>query len=447
MQQRNNSKSNGSSRRDLLKTAAGAGFWIAGRGAWAADGEKTTPVAPSEKLNVGFVGVAHRAENNLNEVSSLKNVNVLALCDIDDNYLVAPSKKFPSAKIYNDFRKMIDENQELDAIVVSTADHTHAIASITALKAGKHVYCEKPLTRTVYEARTVTETAIREKRVTQMGTQIHAGSNYRRTVELVQSGAIGAVREAHVFCDKSWGTTQPAKVKEEAPKNIHYDLWLGPTAYRPYSPAYLPANWRRYFPFGNGTLGDMGCHYMDLAFWALDLKYPTNVSAVGPELLTDNCPTSLAVHWDFPARGGKPPVKLSWYDGGRKPEAWNDWKLNPKWTNGVMFVGDKGLLFADYDQHKLLPEADFAGFEAPKKTIAESIGHHREWVQACLKNDPDATTCRFAYSGPLSETVLLGTVAYRIGKPLEWDAQNLKVTNAPEAEALIHPEYREGWTM
>ncbi len=232
--------SRGTSRRDLLKGAAGvgAGYLIGGREAGAAEVEKEGVVVPaSEKLNVGFVGVAHRAEANLKELSALKNVNVAALCDIDDNYLVGPAKRFAAAKVYNDFRVMIDECRELDAVVVSTADHTHAAATLAALRAGKHVYCEKPLTRTVYEARTVTQTAAKEKRVTQMGTQIHASANYRRVVELVQSGAIGSVTETHVLCEKSWGTTQPVRGTSEAPKNLHYDLWLGPVAFRPYNPA------------------------------------------------------------------------------------------------------------------------------------------------------------------------------------------------------------------
>jgi predicted dehydrogenase len=200
--------------------------------------------------------------------------------------------------------------------------------------------------------------------------------------------------------------------------------------------------------FGTGTLGDMGCHYMDLAFWALDLKYPTRVWADGPQPAhAEHCPTWLTVNWEFPARGEQPPVKLAWYDGGKRPERAAEWGLDPKWTDGVVFVGDKGQIFADYNQHKLLPVDDFEGFVPPKPSIPESIGHHREWVEACLRNDSTATTCRFGYSGPLAETVLLGTLAYRLGKPLDWDAQGLRATNVPEADALIHQPFRDGWTM
>ena len=438
-------------RRQILKSAAAVsmGFWVSGRGAWAdlSAADTGVRVPPSEKLNVGFVGVNHRAAADLADTAACKNVNVIALCDINDTYLAEAAKRHPSAETYNDFRHMIDGEKDLDAVVVATPDHTHAIAAVTAMKAGKHVYCEKPLTRTLFEARTVTETAFKMKRVTQMGTQIHAGANYRRVVELVQSGAIGPVREVHVFCGKTWSTTRPVVGSPEIPKDLHYDLWLGPTAARPYNPAYLPENWRRYWNFGSGTLGDMGCHYMDLAFWALKLKYPTRVSTESPKAYPEFCPTWLIAHWDFPARGDAPPVKFSWYDGGKKPTVLKDWEVNPKYSDGVFFIGDKGALFADYGMHKLYPEDDYAGFVPPKPSIPASIGHHREWVQACLQNDPAATTCRFDYSGPLTETVLLGTLAHRLGKPLEWDAVNLRVTNAPEAEALIHQPYREDWTL
>jgi predicted dehydrogenase len=230
---------------------------------------------------------------------------------------------------------------------------------------------------------------------------------------------------------------------------LHYDLWVGPTPFRPYNKAYLPEKWRRYWAFGSGTLGDMGCHYLDLAFWALELKYPTHITTEGPKADAENCPVALAAHWDFPARGDKPAVKLSWYDGGVRPEIYHQWKLNsiPWSRNSVLFIGEKGALLADYGHHALLPENEFKDFTPPKPTIAPSIGHHKEWVEACLKNDPSAPTCRFDYSGPLTETVLLGALANRVGKPIEWDAENLKATNAPEAEPLIKLEYRKGWTL
>jgi predicted dehydrogenase len=426
----------------------GAGVWIGRRDASGAEiipGAKIIP--PSQRLNVAFVGVAHRASENLKELAKLANVNVVALCDVDDNYLADAAKKYPRARTYNDFRRMLDEGKDIDAVCVATPDHIHAIASISAMQAGKHVYCEKPLTRTVHECRTVTETAARLKRVTQMGTQIHAENNYRRVVELVQSGAVGPIREVHVFCSSQWAATQPVAAEEPVPPNLHYDLWVGPAKFKPYNSAFLPEKWRRYWNFGSGTLGDMGCHYIDLAFWSLGLTHPTRVSAKGPPPHPENCPTWTTIHWDFPARAEQPPVMLTWYDGGKRPPQSTEWGLNPKWGSGVVFVGEKGILFGDYNQHHLLPEKRFADLERPKPTIPESIGHHKEWVEACLRNDPDAPTCRFAYSGPLAEAVLLGTVAYRVGKPLEWDAKNLRATNAPEAEELIRQPYRQGWSI
>ncbi len=435
-------------RRQLLKATAavGAGLLLPGPRAFA-DAESSKPVPPSERLNIGMIGCAHRAEANLNDLALLKNINIVSLCDIDDNYFAAPLRRFPHAKTYNDFRVMLDEQKNLDAVLVATPNHTHAIATMSAMNAGKHVYCEKPLTHTLWEARTVTQTAAKLKRVTQMGTQIHATKNYRRTVELIQSGAIGLVREVHAFCQKSHSAKEDVVGSSPVPQNLHYDLWIGPSAFRPYNPAYLPETWRRYWNFGEGTLGDMGCHYIDLVYWALNLKYPTRVSAEGPPPHPENCPTELTVHWEFPARGEQPPVKLSWYDGGRMPAAAMEWKLDPKWKNGVLFIGDKGALFADYDHRILLPEKDFADFTPPKTSIPDSIGHHKEWVEACLRNDPSAPLCRFDYSGPLAETVLLGAVAFRLGKTLDWDAENLRATNAPEANALIRTQYREGWYL
>ena len=436
-------------RRQVLKTTAmtGFGFWVAGCQSIHAGVPSTKPVSANEKLNIGFVGVAHRAEADLEELAALKNVNVQAVCDVNSTYLAKAQKNHSKATGYDDFRKMLENEKGLDAICVATPDHFHAYAAYHSLMAGKHVYCEKPLCRTVGEVRKVTLAAAGNKRVTQMGTQIHAGENYRRVVELIQSNAIGSIYHVHVFCNKSWGTTQRSAGTFEVPKDVDYNLWLGPTADRPYHPDYLPANWRKYWMFGSGTLGDMGCHYLDLAYWAMDLKYPTRISSEGPPPHAEFCPRWLITHWDFPASNGRAPLKLSWYDGGKLPTAHKAWGVNPKWNNGLLFEGEKGALFADYDTYKLYPEDDFAGFVAPKKSIKKSIGHHKEWVQACIANDPSATTCRFDYSGPLSEAVLLGTVAHRLGQTLEWDAANLKVTNNDKAQELIHQPCRKGWEI
>lgn len=422
------------SRRRFLQTTA-AGF-----AASVLHAQEKPPA--SERLRVGVIGVAGQGEYNLGGVAGA-GCDIAALCDVDEKRAAKARERFPQAKFYTDFRQLIDQ-KGLDAVVVATPDHTHAVATATALKAGLHTYCEKPLTHTVHEARVIAELAAKQKRVTQMGTQIHAGTNYRRVVELVQSGAIGPVKEAHVWCGKSWGGGERPKETPPVPEGLHYDLWLGPAAERPYHPAYIPFNWRKWWAFGGGTLADMACHYVDLPFWALKLRHPTKVTAEGPPPHAETAAVWLTAKYEFPARDGLPPVQLTWYDGGKKPPHFERGEL-PKWGDGVLFVGEKGMLLADYGNYRLLPEKQFEGFVPPKPTIPNSIGHHKEWVEACKKGGP--TTCNFDYSGALTEAVLLGNVAYRLGKPINWDAANLKAVGEPEAERLIRKEYRRGWTL
>lgn len=398
--------------------------------------------SPNEKLNLGVIGVAGRGGENLRGVSG---ENIVALCDINDHRLAAAAKQFPAAKTYNDFRRLVDQT-DINAIVVSTPDHTHAVATAAALRSGRHAYCEKPLARTVSEARFITDLAQKNpKLATQLGTQIHAEKNYRRVVELIQSNAIGAVREVHVWAAAKYGGNDAPKETPPVPAHIHYDLWLGPLEERPYSPEYLPFAWRNWWAFGGGSLADFGCHFMDLPFWALDLKYPLTVEPLdGPPLHKESTPPWLIIGYEFPARGSKPPVKLTWYHGGKYPS-----RLTPErfkdWKSGVLFVGEKGQLLSNYSQHLLLPEADFANFQRPAPFIPNSIGHHREWIQACKTGKP--TTCNFSYSGPLSEAALLGNVAYRVGKKLSWDAKRLQAVNCPEADQFIQHHYREGWRL
>lgn len=423
------------SRRHFLMQSAiiGAGLTLGTRASARQD-------SPNEKLNIGIIGVANRGESNL---AGVANQNIVALCDIDDNYLAKAKTRFTQAETYNDFRKLL-ERKDLDAVVISTADHTHAPAAAMALQTGKHVYCEKPLTHTVWEARKLAELAKKHKRVTQMGTQIHAGSNYRRVVELIQSGAIGDVREAHCWVGRVWsGGTLPTD-KPMVPPNIHWDLWLGPAGERDYHPTFIPENWRGWWAFGNGTLGDMACHHADLPFWALDLRHPKTITAEGPEVDPNSCPQWLKVTYEFGARKKMPPAKLVWYHGGRRPALFAEGKL-PNWGDGTLFIGDKGMLLADYGRNVLLPEKDFMDFEYPKPSIPESIGHYAEWINAIKTNG--TTTCNFDYSGALTETVLLGCVAYRTSSTLEWDAKRLKCRKNPAAERLLTKEYREGWNL
>jgi predicted dehydrogenase len=430
-------------RRHFLQASAAAS--LAGTFSFAAD--KKLP--PSERLAVAAVGIAGQGGSDLGAIAAA-GAEIVALCDVDTKRKEVGQmrERFPKARFYPDYRKMLDQ-KGIDALMVATPDHTHALVTLAALRADKHVFCEKPLTHTVEEARLVARTAARHKRVTQMGTQIHAGDNYRRVVELVQSGAIGKVGEVHVWCAKSWGGRDRPKEKPPIPPGLHWDLWLGPAPYRPYHPTYVPFHWRRWWDFGGGTLNDMACHFMDLPFWALKLRHPTRVVAEGSKPHPETAARWLKVAYDFPARGpGLPAVKLTWYDGGekyggKKPALLTEGKV-PKWPDGVLFVGEKGMLLADYGNRKLLPEKAFAGFVPPKKTIPASIGHYKEWVEACKSGGP--TTCNFDYAGALTEAVLLGTVSYRLGKPITWDARRLKADEAG-AEKYLRKEYRKPFTL
>ncbi len=425
-------------RRTLLAAGAfaAAGLFLPKRRASGKEG------SPNERLDIAVIGCGNRGADNLAEVSS---ENIVALCDVDDRQAARAYARFPDAKKYRDFRKMLDEvGSKIDAVVVSTPDHTHAVAAAAAMRLGKHCYCEKPLAHTVHEVRTL-RTIAREKRLaTQLGTQIHAGDNYRRSVELVRSGAIGAVREVHVWLGTGYaGRDRPAETPP-VPPELDWDLWLGPAPERPYHPCYVPMGWRSWWDFGSGALGDFGCHYMDLAFWALELGAPTRVEAEGPPVHPEGTPAWLIVRYEFPARGKLPPVRLTWYDGGKKPSLVSEGKV-PDWKSAVLFVGEKGMLLSDYGNRKLLPEEEFRDFRPPDPSIPNSIGHHREWIEACKRGSP--TTCNFEYSGALTEAVLLGLVAYRCGKALDWDAEALRAKGCPEADRFIRAEPRPPWTL
>jgi predicted dehydrogenase len=426
------------SRRHFLLGSALAGLAGVVRG----DESSSKKPGANERLAVGVIGVEGQGAYNVNELARA-GAELVALCDVDENRAGKTRQRFAKAKFYTDFRKLID-HKGLDAVLIATPDHGHVLPTLAALRAGYHVYCEKPLTHTVEEARLVAETAAKQKRVTQMGTQIHAGNNYRRVVEIIQSGAIGDVTDVHVVCGKSWGGKGVRPMgNPPVPPGLHFDLWLGPAPERPYNPAYLPAEWRRFWDFGGGTLNDMACHHIDLPFWALKLRHPTHVRAEGPKPSSETTPESLQVEYQFPARGDMPALKLTWSDGGRRPKVFEDPKV-AAWRDGSLFIGTKGMLLANYDTYKLLPEKDFEGFQPPKPTIPNSIGHHKEWIEACKKNEK--TTCNFDYSGALTETVLLGTVAFRSGWAFTWDAAKLK-TSETEADRFLTKEYRKGWSL
>jgi predicted dehydrogenase len=428
-------------RREFLKRAvlAGTTTLAVGSGAVLRPRAALAAKGPHEKLNLGCIGVANKGAHNIDNLTS---ENIVALCDVDSAYLGKSSEKFPKAKTYTDFRQMFDKEKQLDAVVVSTPDHTHAIPVMWALRRGLDVYCEKPLAHSVYEVRQMRDEAAKQKAVTQMGTQIHAGDNYRRVVEIVQSGQIGPVSRVHVWLG---GTVRPGVRVSQAtpPQNVNYDLWIGPAPMRPFHVSHFHFNWRYWWDFGGGALADFGCHYMDLPFWALDLRYPTSIVAKGEKTYEgDNeVPDNMQVDYQFPARGDQPPVHMTWYHGAWMPEGADVYDKR----SAVLFEGTNGRLVADYGSNKLYMDDDSQP-AAPPQTIPNSIGHWAEFSQACKSRGP--TTCNFDYSGALAEAVLLGNVSYRAdGQKLDWDAEKLRATNTSDADPFIRREYRKDWSL
>jgi predicted dehydrogenase len=397
------------------------------------------------RLNLGVIGTANRAGEDLRQVAT---ENIVALCDVDLKRLNAARAKFPLAEVYTDYRRMLERN-DLDAIVIGAPDHIHAVAAVAAMESGRHVYCEKPLARTVSEVRRMTQVAARYQRITQMGTQIHATENYHNVVQAIRSGTIGQVREVHVWVGVVYTAKGLPTDHPPVPKNLDWDLWLGPSPRREYSPAYVPKFWRRYWAFGGGTLSDMGCHFMDLPFWALDLKAPVSVEAEGPPVDAEGTPEWLTVRYQFPERGAHPGVRLTWYHGMKddqpvRPKLGPAVKL-PDWRNGVVFIGDKGILAADYGEYVLLPKGKFpAPIQSPKGEDFDAR-HHQEWIQA-IKNG-GRPSCNFDYAGPLTETVLLGNVAYRSGGTLAWNSAGMEAVGNAAAEPFIHHYYRWGYHL
>lgn len=413
--------------------------------------------SPNQKLNIAVIGCGGRGAGNLGEVSG---ENIVALCDVNERNLDAAAKNHPAARKYVDFRKLYDDSKDLDAVVVSTAEHTHAFAVLPALQMRKPVYCEKPLTHSIWEARVIREAARKARVATQMGTQIHAGSNYRRVVEWVRAGTIGPIREVHVWVSRAWGlqsaeaatrnrdivnvSARPAG-SSPVPPGLHWDLWLGPAPERPFHDVYFPGpKWYRWWDFGSGTMSDLGSHWNDLPFWALDLDAPKTIAANGPPPHPELAPASMSATYEYGPRNGRPALTLTWYQGESKPRLWQE-KAIPQWGDGVLFVGDKGMILADYGKHMLLPEERFKDHPRPAPSIPESLGHHKEWIHACKTGAP--TTCPFEYSGALTEANHLGNVAYRTGRTLTWDAEKLEAVGVPEAAPLIRRAYRPGWKL
>ena len=411
----------------------------------------------NNKLNIAIIAAGGRGGGNMGAVST---ENIVALCDVNGKSLEKAAAKFPQARTYADFRKVFDHAQEFDAVVVSTCEHTHAFATLLALQHGKHVYCEKPLTHNIWEARRIREAAAKARVATQMGIQIHATENYRQVVELIQSGIIGPVREAHVWVSRAWGWQSEEEAKRHkdivwvverpteshpVPEGLDWDLWLGPAPARSFNNVYFPGpKWYRWWDFGNGTMSDLGSHWNDLPFWALKLQVPLTIEASGPPPHPEIAPASMSATYEYGARGELPPVRLTWHQGESKPAIWQAGGI-PKWDNGCLFIGSKGMILADYSKHVLLPEKEYEGFQHPAATIPRSPGHHKEWLEACKTGKP--TSANFEYAGWLTEANHLGNVAYRAGRKLQWNPKKLKATNAPEADSFIRRTYRKGWVL
>ncbi|HZL89534.1 MAG TPA: Gfo/Idh/MocA family oxidoreductase [Pirellulaceae bacterium] len=397
----------------------------------------------NERLNIGAIGVGGRGAGDL---AAVAGENIVALCDVDASALNAAAARFPAAKKYADYRQLL-EQKDLDAVVVATPDHHHAPATMRALRRGLHVYCEKPLTHTVAEARAIAEMAAKMKVATQMGTQNHEHPGYLRLVELIQSGAIGPVHQVHIITDRPgriWpqGISKPTD-KPPVPEHLQWDLWLGPASVRDYHPAYVPFKWRGWWDFGCGAIGDMAIHLMDPAFWALELGGPVKVTSKGPPPHPDCGPIAMETRFEFAARGKLPPVEVFWYEGEARPPEEIAKELP---MNGSLFIGAKGRIAIQHDQMpKLLPEKEFADFKGPEPYLPKSPGHHEQWIAACKTGSK--TGSHFGYAGPFTEIVLLGNVAYRIGKTVEYDPAQMKITNVSDANALLSKAYRSGWEV
>ena len=410
---------------------------------------------PSEKLNIAGIGAGGMGGGDINSVAG--GNNIVALCDVDLRR-ASTIKKYPKAKVYRDFRKMFDEMEDkIDAVVVGTPDHFHAVAAMAAIKRGKHVYCEKPLAHSVAEVRALMKAAQEYKVVSQLGNQGHSYDTIRRFCEWVWDGAIGSVHTIHCGCSAvNSGIDSLSKLSEkhEVPPELEWDLWLGPAKWRPYHPAYLPGSWRGWVPFGNGTIGDWVCHVVDPVFWALDLGAPSTIVAkvdnYDPKTQGDAYPKGDIITFEFPAKGIRGPITLVWHSGTCKIPRAKELEPGRKGIDtGAYVYGDDGVIM--YGSHgaggvRIIPEKAMKAYELPEKKIPRVRGHHSDWLRAIREGRKAGSD--FSYGGPLTEIAMLGVVALKMpGMKLQWDAQAMKFTNCPEANVFVDPPYRKGWTL
>ncbi len=421
-------------------------------------------ISPNDRLNIAAIGIGGMGRANIDACSS---ENIVALCDVDEQYAANTFQTYAKARRFRDFRVMLDqEDRTIDAVIIATPDHTHAVAAMAAMRAGKHVYCQKPLAHSIHEVRRLTETARETGVQTQMGNQGHSSEQIRRLREWVQSGALGQVREVYAWTDRPvggdpWSDFPIMKRPEEeppAPESLDWDLWLGPARERPYHPIYCPMTWRGFWDFGTGALGDMGCHILDPAFWALDLGSPESVEATTthyePDVSEETFPRASIVRYQFPARGDLAPVTLTWYDGRLKPPVPDAFEAGRTLdSNGAVLIGDKGT--AVHGSHgagglTFLPLDKMRDHKEPDKTLPRvpqrDGAHEQDWIRACKDGHPASSS--FEYGGPLTEMALLGVLAMRAkDRKLEWDAASLRIVNNAEADALVNPPYRSGWSL
>lgn len=473
--------SNKNSRRTFVKNSAlaAAGFFIVPRHVLGGNGY----VAPSDKLNIAGIGAGGKGASDLAGFAKSPRVNIVALCDVSDEAAKKTRERFSKAKYYKDFREMLSkEHKNIDAVSVSTPDHTHAVATLAAIQLNKHVYVQKPLTHSIHEARVLTEAAKRYKVVTQMGNQGGSGDGVRKMKEMVDAGMIGEVHTVHCWTNRPvWPQGLPTPTgTHEVPAELDWNLWLGPAQYIDYNPAYVPFNWRGWWNFGTGALGDMACHIMDPVFRILPILYPSSVecslATIWKEMWndtmnTDSCPPSSIIHLVYPKTTGNGSIKVHWYDGGLRPprpeELGSDEPMG-NWDGGVIFEGDKGKIMCDcYGENpRLIPTIRMQQETMPKETLTRvPEGHYVQWVNACIAGYGNGTTSSpFEYAGPFTESILIGNLAIRsfmmknpnlkgwddkyLGrKRLNWDAKALKITNFDEANQFVKREYREGWTL
>jgi predicted dehydrogenase len=440
-------------RQFLGTTVAATAFLLVPRHVVSGLGE----AAPSAKLNIAGIGIGGMGASNLR---NLESQNIVALCDVDLNYAAKTIARYPQANVWTDYREMLAQQKDIDAVLIATPDHTHAVIAMAAIKAGKHVYCQKPLCHDLHEARTLAQAAAESKVATQMGIQGHSSEGFRLICEWIWAGAIGEVREVDAWCSLSyypwghaywsskWGAARPQDTPA-LPDKLNWDLWLGPAPERPYHPAYHPAVWRCWWDFGNGMMGDRGAHSLDPVVSSLKLGPPTSVEATSCGLNPETHPLSAIVTYQFPARGELPPVKLTWYEGMRppRPPQLEDGRELPA-EGGVIFKGSQGVLMCGVygDSPRLIPEPAMQAYQRPPKTLPRVKGSHEmDWVNAAKAGrQPGA---HFGYSGPLTEICLLGNIAKRVDARIEWDAANLKITNLPDANRYVRAEYRQGWSL